>query len=233
MDVAGVIRRCSLFERLSDEEVADLTSSTRIRELDAGEVLFVQGEPADWVYLVATGQLRLSKITSDGEQVIVSFVVAEQLFAVVAAMQRTTYPVTAEALVNSTLLEWGRGDLGELFTRHPHIAFEAVQVVSGRMRQLQERFRDLATLPVSQRLARALLQLGEQTGRRDESGDGRVHLELSLTRQDLAELTGTTLYTASRVLSKWDASGIIEAGRRSIVLVDLERLDREATGDAE
>ena len=84
-----------------------------------------------------------------------------------------------------------------------------------RMQELQERYRELATERVAQRVARAILRLARQTGRRVEGG---VLLDLALSRQDLAELTGTTLFTISRTLSEWEQQGLVEVGRERVLI---------------
>lgn len=221
LDIRNVLAFSDLFRPLPEAELRALAERTGVCRLERGALLFSQGEPAHAVYLVHRGQMRLSKLTPEGEQVIVSFLVAGEPFAVVAAMQETTYAVTAEAVRPTILLSWPKAVLTEAFRRHPDLSFRAVQVISSRMRELQDRFRELATLPVGPRLARALLRLADQCGRPTNDG---IRLELRLTRQDLAELTGTTLYTVSRLVSAWRTQGILATRREQMTVADPERL---------
>jgi CRP/FNR family transcriptional regulator, nitrogen oxide reductase regulator len=220
-DLLAELRACPLFAELPEPERAALAARTERRQLAVREVLFHQGDPADAVYLLRRGQIRLSKLTPEGNQVIVALLPPGQLFAVVAAMQETRLPVTADAVVPSEVLRWPRRLLGEVMARYPAVAFEAMRTVSERMRELQDRFRELATLPVPQRLARTLLRMAASAGKPAGSG---TRIALRLTRQDLAELTGTTLFTVSRTLSAWQAQGIIEGRRESIVVREPELL---------
>jgi CRP-like cAMP-binding protein len=99
----------------------------------------------------------------------------------------------------------------------PLLALNGWRLVAGRFHELQNRYRDLATERVERRVARALLRLARQTGRRVENG---VLLDLPLSRQDLGEMTGTTLYTVSRIMSNWEQKGLIETGRERVVILE-------------
>ncbi len=217
--------RCALFTDLQEEELRDLARAARLDERGAGENLFLMGDPADRVYWIESGQIRLSKVTEQGEEVIVAVLGKDNLFAVVAGLRETTYPVSADAMTPSRLLSWGRSDMAALFGRHPELVVNAMEIVAARMRELQDRYHELATLAVPQRLARTLLRLADEHGR---PGDQGLLLDLRLTRQDLAELTGTTLYTASRIVSGWSQAGILSSGRRRVEILDLGALEQLA-----
>ncbi|MDX1630925.1 MAG: Crp/Fnr family transcriptional regulator [Thermoanaerobaculia bacterium] len=223
--ILDAIRSCSLFEALPEGEQRELVRKTEQRQMEAGEILFHRGDPANRVYLVHDGQIKLTQVTAAGEEVIVALLADGDLFAVVAAMQETSYPVAAEAMIPTDLLAWHRDLLAAEMDRYPAMSLEATRIVSIRMRGLQERFRELATLPVPARLARALVRLARLHGER--RGD-RVILDLQLSRQTLAELTGTTLYTVSRLLSGWKNEGLVELGRQRVTILDLPALGKRS-----
>ncbi|MER3457798.1 MAG: hypothetical protein C4309_03385 [Chloroflexota bacterium] len=102
-----------------------------------------------------------------------------------------------------------------LMERTPRLAFNALRLLAGRVQELQDRVRELATERVERRVARTLLRLARQAGRKVENG---VLIDLPLSRQDLAEMTGTTLFTVSRVLSRWEQQGLVEAGRERVLI---------------
>ena len=226
--VLEAIRACPLFSSLPDAEREALVARTEMRELGRREILFHRGDPGDRVYLVLDGQVKLTQVTPTGEEVIVALLRQGDAFAVVAAMQEITYPVAAEAMVPSRLLAWRRQVLAETMRRFPAMSLDATQIVSQRMRELQDRFRDVATLPVPARLARALLRLAEEHGVETRRG---VELDLVLSREDLAQLTGTTLYTVSRLLSGWQEEGLVRIGRQKVALEDLDRLEEIGLGE--
>jgi CRP-like cAMP-binding protein len=99
--------------------------------------------------------------------------------------------------------------------RHPRLALNALRFVAARLHELQVQYRQLATEKVERRVARALLRLVQQAGRRIDSG---VVIDLPLSRDDIAQMTGTTLYTVSRIISRFEADGMLEAGRQRIVI---------------
>ncbi len=112
-------------------------------------------------------------------------------------------------------MSWAAVDILRLIEQHPRIGANALREVGGRTEEFMTRFRELATEPVAKRLARALLRLAP-------AGEA----ELALTRQDLAELTGTTLYTVSRIISGWEQEGLVRSGRRRIAISDAAQLRR-------
>lgn len=221
-ELRAVFDASPLVAALPAPEREALAARTGVCRLAAGETLFRQGDAGEHVYLLARGEIKLSQLTADGQQVIVAVLGAGDLFAAAVAFQTTRYPVSAEATSACRLLAWPRDLIAGLMARYPALSLEATRVISERMWQLQERYRDLATLSVPARLARQLGRLAERHGRRRP--DGAVELTVRLTRQDLAELAGTTLYTVSRLLSSWQEKGLVEVGRRRVAVVDPEGL---------
>ena len=200
---------------LSSEAVAEVVSRATVKRAAGGATVFREGEPATAFYLVTAGRVKLTQVAADGHEVIIRLVGAAEALAAVALFEGSTYPVTARAVSDTRLLMWSRPALDEVFRRHPAVAVNVLRMVSERLREAQDRLRELATERVAQRIARALVRLVRQAGRRVEGG---VLIDLPLSRQDVAEMTGTTLYTASRVLSEWQTRGILESGRARVVV---------------
>jgi CRP-like cAMP-binding protein len=135
--------------------------------------------------------------------------------AVVAAFACAKYPLTAVAVVPTRALAWSSAALRRALEAHPKVALNLLEMLSERLCELQKRFRELATLRVEQRVARALLRLVRQAGRQTPEG---VLVDLPLSREDLAKMTGTTLFTVSRVMSAWEARQIVASGRERVVI---------------
>ena len=146
----------------------------------------------------------------------------------VAVFRRIPYPATATAVVDSRLLAWPWARVSELLERHPRIAANAVEVVGTRTEEMLHRLREFALEPVEHRIARALLRLSGQAGRRVDAG---VEIAFPLSRQDIAELTGSTLYTVSRTLREWERQGLVVSGRQRVVVRDPARLSEIAAGN--
>ncbi len=207
--------RSEFLQGLSAQDREAILRAAQLRPVARDTFLLRQGDPADRVYLLAQGRLRLSTITPDGQEVIIRYVAPGEGFGVAAALKDITYPVSIEAVENSLVIGWDRATFAELMERYPRLAMDAMRTLAFRMREMQDRVRELQTERVERRIARALLRLVQQTGRKVETG---VLLDLPLTRQDLAEMTGTTLYTVSRVLSQWEQAGLVESGRERVLI---------------
>jgi CRP-like cAMP-binding protein len=182
-----------------------------------GEFFFYEGEPAEAFYVIVKGRVRLSQLTPEGHQVIIHFMGPGDGMGIIVALSNTNYPLSAEVVTDCEALRWDYDSTIRLMERHSRLGLNGLRLVAGRFHELQERYRELATERVERRIARALLRLARQTGRRTESG---VLLDLPLSRRDLAEMTGTTLYTVSRSMSGWEQQGLIEAGRERVVIRD-------------
>ncbi len=148
-----------------------------------------------------------------------------QLLGSVAVFDGGGYPGTAQAIEDCTLLVIGRNDCLTLVSRYPVFALTVINDMGLRLRSSAEQIRSLAVERVEQRIARTLLKLGQTAGA--DSPEGRV-IELPLTRQDVADMTGTTVETAIRVMSKFRREELIFTRRGKVVLVDLDALQEIA-----
>jgi CRP-like cAMP-binding protein len=154
-------------------------------------------------------------------QVIMHYFSSGDVMAVIVALANADYPGTAEATTDCVFLSWDRGEAIRLMERYPRLAVNGMEMVAGRFWELQNRYRELATQRVERRVAHAILRL-------DRQGNGRksqqVAPTLALSRQDLAEMTGTTVFTVSRICSHWEQQGILTTGREQITLLQPEEL---------
>lgn len=220
-------RQSPLLQNLSAEARGEMLRRGVQKRVPGRAILAHQGDLATTFYVVESGWLKLTQLTADGRQVVVRFVGPGEPFGGVAALEISTYPVTAQAVVPARVLAWSRPVLTDVISRFPEIRTSIMQVLADHVTSSLTLIRELATEPVPRRLAHALLRLAEQAGCRTARG---VLLEPPLSRQELAEMTGTTLYTASRTLSEWQAAGVVETARRSILIRSPERLRQIAEG---
>lgn len=204
-----------LFRGLAQADLETIVESARSRRLSAEGYYFFQADPADEIFLLLQGRVRMMQINPDGAQVLLRLVGAYELFGGIALGQGETYPATAQAAEDSLALGWSKTDLMQFVARYPQMALNAMQMMADQVQQLQERVRQLSTERVERRLARCLLRLAAQTGRKIAEG---VLIDLPLSRQDLAEMNGTTLYTVSRTLSQWEAQGLVILGREKVIV---------------
>ncbi len=209
------LQQIRLFQGLSLAELTTIVQAARSRQVEQEAFFFHQEDPATTFYVLIQGQVKLTQVTPEGHQVIVRFISPGEAFGIIAALSNIVYPVSAQAVGDCGTLAWDGPTIARLIERYPPLALNALRLVTGRFRELQDRYRELVTERVERRIARALLRLTRQSGRKVQEG---VLIDFPLSRQDLAEMTGTTLYTVSRILSKWDQQGIIEAGRERVLI---------------
>lgn len=204
-----------LFQGLAENELQDVAERVRPCRVEQGHFFFRQEDPATTLYVLNQGKLRLTQLTPDGQQVLLRFFLPGEMLGAVAALSESTYPASAQAVEDCLALAWAGPTIAQLMERYPRLALNALHLLTGRIRELQDSYRELATERVERRVARAVLRLVRQVGRKIERG---VLLDLPLSRQSLAEMTGTNLYQVSRILSQWEQRGLIEAGRERILI---------------
>ncbi len=214
-------RQGGLFRGLAASDIAAIAAGAQRRRAARGAAFFHQGSPASALHVLTAGRAKLVQTTAEGHQVLVRIVGPGDMFGGVALLGDAGYPATAEALEAAEAIAWSGEALTRLFGRFPALALNAVRVLATRMQELYARYQELATERVEQRVARAVLRLARQAGRPEAGG---ILIDLPLSRQDLAELTGTTVYTVSRIVSDWQARGFVDAGRTRLVIRQGHRL---------
>lgn len=216
-----VLRRCDLFKGADESTLQDAAKRGIAGSLTKNQILFRAGDPSVYITMVLRGRLRLTQITKHGDEIVVRYVGPGELTAFVSLFQGQPYPVSANAVEATGVIQWTRGAMEGLFTDCPQLAMNAMSMMVRRMGDLQDRFRELATERVAQRVARTLLRLADQAGTRIGAG---LLIDLPLPRQDLAAMTGTTLYSVSRVVSEWTQKGILDSGRERVVILQSNAL---------
>ena len=213
---AGKIIGLDLFRGMTEGDAAALAGQAAYQRLSEGEYFFMQGDAPDRLWVLCEGAVRLSQLQEDGQQVVLRVIRPVNLFGAVALAQAGAYPVSAQAIEPACAAWWKARDLMEMVGRSPQLAMNAMRFMAQRAQEFQDRYREMATERVERRVARTLLRLAAQTGKKTPEG---VLIDFPLSRQDLAEMTGTTLYTVSRILSQWQTQGLISSGRERVVVV--------------
>ena len=221
-DDLQTLRRCGLFQGLESEHLDPILECAAARDVCRKEVLFRQGDAVAGLFILVAGRVKLSQLSPEGNEVILRLLGPGEICAGVAALERVGfYPVTAQALTDTRAAFWTLAAVREIFARHPALTGNLLQQITERTQEFQHRFREVATRMVPQRLAHMLLRLAQQAGQRAAGG---LRIDFPLTRQDLAEMTGTTLYTVSRLLSDWSERGIVEVGREWVTIRSPDEL---------
>jgi CRP-like cAMP-binding protein len=228
MDRSVSVAQSRVFDGMTDGERQAFLDAATPLDLRRRHVLARQGEPARTFYLVESGLLKLVQVTAEGEELIVRFVGAGEPFGGVVALDQTRYPVTALAVEPTRLRAWSKAALVPLLERYPQVRLNIMREMAAHMTDALTRVRELTTERVGQRLAHTLLRLARQCGR--ETPDG-VLIAHPLTRQELAQLAGTTLSTVSRTLAAWQADNVLQSDRRRLLLRSPRKLEALAHND--
>ncbi|MBI1365476.1 MAG: cyclic nucleotide-binding domain-containing protein [Alphaproteobacteria bacterium] len=215
---AAVLKRSAFFHGLNAAIVDKIAAAALERLLKPNETLFQQGDPSTHHYIVAWGRLRLDQTTPDGKNIVLRFMGPGDLVGSVAVFRSIPYPATPTAVEETRVFQWTSDRMNELMSEYPVLAAKAMAMMGGRIGELQERLQQISTQQVERRIAAAILRIVAQSGRKTDVG---VEIPFPLSRQDLAEMTGTTLHTVSRTLSAWIDEGVLE-GKRSSHLVVLK-----------
>ena len=217
----SLIEKLPLFAGLSAAALEAILSEARSARYAKNTAVFEQGEDVHSFFLLLHGHVRASKTTPAGQQIVVRYVTPGEIFGVAPAIGLKTYPATATAVDDSVVLVWPSAAWPRLVAQHPALATNTLQTVGSRLQETHARVMEMSTQQVERRIAHALLRLAKQAGRKVEHG---VEIDFPISRQDVAEMTGTTLHTVSRTLSAWESQGLVESGRQRIVLRDPHRL---------
>lgn len=222
-----VVKALPLFDRMNDEELDKLLGHATSRRVPQGEYVFEQGQPAVSFYLLLHGRLKVTQVTEDGQQIIVRVVHPGDLFGFAKALQRSDYPGTAIAAAESLTLGWPTDLWPSFVERNPRLAVTAMQTIGQRLEEAHTRIREMSTQEVERRVAHAVVRLARKAGRKEEGG---IRIDFPISRQDIAEMTGTTLHTVSRILSAWEGLGLVEGGRQKLLVRNIAGLSELAEG---
>ncbi|KIZ32598.1 MULTISPECIES: Crp/Fnr family transcriptional regulator [Rhodopseudomonas] len=217
----SLVSQLPLFAGLGADELDAILREARSLRVAKNSAVFEQGEDAVSFFVLLHGHVRASKTTPAGEQVVVRYVGPGESFGVAMAIGLTRYPATATAVDDSVVLAWPSSTWPRLVAQYPMLATNTLRTVGDRLQETHSRVIEMSTQQVEQRVAHALLRLAKQSGRKVENG---VAIDFPISRQDIAQMTGTTLHTVSRLLSGWESRGLIESGRQRIVLREPHQL---------
>lgn len=225
-DLREIIHLSSLFEAVNPKVINLAVESGVLRSIEEGGFYFMQGDPASHAYVLVEGRVKMIQIAPNGQQITLRIMTPGQTFGGIAMLNpKAGYPATAQAVENSIAMAWDTEKLRALAEKDPVLSLNTMQLMHGYITELQERQKALVTQRVEQRVARILLKLAAQVGKKVAEG---VLIDIPLTRQDVAEMSGTTLFTVSRTLNEWERSGLLSIGRERVVIRDPHGLVRVA-----
>lgn len=202
-----------LFADIPQADQAKILSFGRSVKVARRQTIFFAGDTVKEVVLLTEGCMKITLLSETGGAVILRLVGPGEVIGSVGQSEQSTHSASAEALCASKTIIWNGATFERLLTQYPTLRRNALRIVEKRLSALEARFREISTQQVAQRVARQLVRLLPQVGQEINGA-----IEIKLSREDLAQMTGTTLFTVSRLLSNWEQQGIVSLRRLAVVV---------------
>jgi CRP-like cAMP-binding protein len=226
MNGSELLAESTLFGPLSHEERAGLERRLVRRRYEKDEYIFFEGDPAEWLILVAQGRVKMLKHSEGGRETILATFGPGEIVGEVGVLVGDTYPATAQALEPAVTLRLRRDEYVDLVRSHPDLAWALISELGRRLQRAHETIRSMAVEKVERRVARVLLRMANTAGERleDANAPGAVRITVPLSRQDIADMAGTVIETAIRTMSKFHRQGFIDTQEGHIILLQPHHL---------
>ena len=215
------LRKVFLFGPLSDSDLALIEGLLIHRKYPKGSYIIMEGEPGEALFIIHSGRVKIFKTSPDGREQILNILRDGSVFAEVVLFDGGGYPASAQALEDAAVSMLQTRDMEVMLEKHPQLAIKLLRIMGARLRRAQGLIGDLALQDANGRLAALLLRAAWQKGRR--TGEG-IEINLTLTRQELASMMGTTRETVARILSRFQRDGILRVQKQKITILSEEKL---------
>lgn len=222
-DLDAALRRTTIFRRLSDEDRQRLADVSHLRTFEKGDLLFQQGAPSELLFTVVSGRVKVFKSTVRGTDLILEIFGPGDPVGAVAVYESRPYPASAAALEPTMCLLIPRQTFFSLLERYPSLVRGLLTGLTHRLVELTNRLAELSTGHVDARLARFFLKLADTLGQPTAEG---TFIPLILSRQELADMIGTTIETAIRIMSRWGKENLIRTERDGFLVQDRKALEQ-------
>lgn len=215
------LSKISLFNSLSPSELKEVSPYIIQASAKKRETIFSEGDPPDWFYIVLEGKVKITKLSQDGKEIILEIISPTDFFGGLAVIKGFPYPANAIAMEDTELLKISRSNLMRILDRFPGLMYCMALQLSDRMKESHETLKNIALERVEARIASLLLKLADKIGKETENG---LLIDMKLTKQDIAEMVGTTVETSIRTMSKFKKLGIVSDRDGRIMIKDIGKL---------
>lgn len=215
------LKQISIFTQLAEEFLQKIDSISIIRTYAKGRIIFMEGEPGEAFFYIKSGLVKIYKVSSEGKEHILHILNEGHVFAEVTLFNNTAYPATAEVLEDAQIGIIKNSDLEKLIAENPMLSLELIKYLNNRLVEAQNKVRNLALYDTFGRTAQALVKLAEEHGKKTNEG---IELDLGISRQELADIVGTTRETVIRVLAVFKKEKSIELEKSNIIIKSLDKI---------
>jgi CRP-like cAMP-binding protein len=215
------LNKVSLFKDLSDAEFKELEPYLFTTVYKKKETVFSEGEPPEWFYLVLKGKVKITKLSHEGKEIILEVISPTDIFGGVAVIKGFPYPANAVAMEDSEVLKISRKNLMRVMDRFPNLMYCMAMQMGDRMKSSHDSLKNIALERVEARIAALLLKLAGKVGIDTKEG---TMIDMRLTKQDVADMVGTTVETSIRTFSKFKKQDLVSEVDGKIVIKDKESL---------
>lgn len=223
-----LLHEVPFFADLNHEQIVEINRLFHEKGFEKGDYLTFAGDPAEYLYIIAEGRVKLLRHTATGKDVMLDLLVPGEYFGTLSFESQSNYQDTAQAVTSICALTISREDFRSILTRYPTVGIKVLDTVAARLEQAHATIQQLSAQSAEKRIATTLLRLAEKLG---EEHDVGLLIQTPLTRDELAEMTATTPETASRVISQFQKEGWISTGRQWVAITDLDALNEIAQLD--
>lgn len=215
-------KKIPIFSALNDEELKEIQHYLTKENFKKKQEIFSEGDPSDWFYILISGKVKITKMSVDGREIIIELISPPDFFGGFAVLKGFPYPANAVAMEDSNVIKISRHNLLKIIDRFPNVMYDMTANLGDRIREFHDTLKNIALERVESRIAALLLKLADKTG---EKKDKTILINMRLTKQDIAEMVGTTVETTIRVMSKFKKSGFIDDKDGKVLIKNLEALE--------
>ncbi|MBS3970744.1 MAG: Crp/Fnr family transcriptional regulator [Clostridia bacterium] len=220
---SNILRKIPVFSELEEHLIEKIAELTIIKKYAKNDIIFFEGDPGEAIHFVKSGKVKIFKTSEGGKEIIINILNPGDIFAEVTLFQKNTpYPASVEVIEEGEIGSIRNRDLERLISENPQLAVELLRAMAKKLKEVQQRVRELGSNDAIERTIRVLSALAKNHGSKTKDG---IVLCKNITRQDMANLVGTTRETMSRILSKFSKEGLVEIKGRTIVIKNADALE--------
>jgi CRP/FNR family transcriptional regulator len=224
-DIDELLRVTPVYKRLSVADRRKVAEAASVRRYDKGAIIFEQDTPSDAFYTIASGRVKIFRMLPSGKDLILEVFGTGDPLGAVAAYDGRPFPASAQAIEETTCLLIPRAAFFRLLEEHPSLVRGLMLGMTVRLVELTNRLAELSGARIESRLARLFLKLAREMGRQERGG---IFIPLALSRQELADMTGTTIETCIRIMSRWGKQHVVRTEKDGFVVLDRGGLEETA-----